>query len=324
MLDDHPDAARQLQVLGQEGHAHKAGYRSPVPHPSPLRVAFTGAAGTYAPHALHRRAGGLEPYFLDVRPGAAPRGIRAALEAAAPHVVIAFAPDAAVSEAVADLGAAKLAIAGGAPGLPGSSPGGAAGAFHRVLALPGTDLVSSSPGGTLWRARPLPVSDHLFAPVTASSRPPRALAVGRSTEHREAMLTPAKHSHDILHYAHGLEGDALREQLLAADVGLVALPEPGAGFPPQALLHLAAGHLLIAEPFAPTCGLEPGIDYLEAPSPELIVTLLAQLRLRPDAYERVRVRGRLKAEDHRASRVWPRIVRDLLQDLSSFGNTLEA
>jgi hypothetical protein len=43
------------------------------------------------------------------------------------------------------------------------------------------------------------------------------------------------------------------------------------------------------------------------------------LRWRPDSYERVRVRGRLKAEQHRASRVWPRIVRDLLRDLSVFG-----
>jgi hypothetical protein len=285
-----------------------------VPHPSPLRVAFTGAAGTYAPHALHRTAGGLEPYFLDVRPGAAPRGIRAALESAAPHVVVAFAPDDALAEALAGLDAARLAVA---------DAGTAGDVFDRVLALPGG--ASSSPVSAPWRSRPLPVADELYAPVTASGRPPRALAVGRSTEHREAMLTPSKHSHDILHYAHGLEGEALREQMLAADVGLVALPHAGAGFPPQALLHLAAGHLLIAEPFAPTCGLEPGIDLLEAGTPELMVTLLAQLRLRPDAYERVRVRGRLKAEDHRASRVWPRLVRDLLQDLRAFGtaNTLE-
>jgi hypothetical protein len=276
-----------------------------VPPPSTLRVAFLGAAGTYAPHALQRPAGGLEPVFLDVRSNSTSRGLRSALEAAAPHVVVAFAPDAVVTEAVAGLGAATLAVGGGA-------------GFDRVLALP---------GGDGWRARPLPVDDALFMPVTASRHPPRTLAIGRSTDHREALLTPAKHSHDILHYAHGLEGEALSDQLAAADVGLVTLAEPGgAGFPPQALLHLAAGHLLIAEPFAPLCGLEPGIDFLEAGAPDLMVTLLAQLRLRPDAYERIRVRGRLKAEDHRASRVWPRIVRDLLHDLRAFGtaNTLEA
>jgi hypothetical protein len=38
----------------------------------------------------------------------------------------------------------------------------------------------------------------------------------------------------------------------------------------------------------------------------------------------VRVRGRLKAEEHRASRVWPRIVADLLEDIRVFGNTLTA
>jgi hypothetical protein len=36
----------------------------------------------------------------------------------------------------------------------------------------------------------------------------------------------------------------------------------------------------------------------------------------------VRIRGRLKAEEHRASVVWPRIVADLLQDIRVFGNTL--
>jgi hypothetical protein len=32
----------------------------------------------------------------------------------------------------------------------------------------------------------------------------------------------------------------------------------------------------------------------------------------------LRVRGRLKAEEHRASLVWPRLVRDLLQDIRVF------
>jgi hypothetical protein len=53
---------------------------------------------------------------------------------------------------------------------------------------------------------------------------------------------------------------------------------------------------------------------------------LHQLKLRPDSCERIRVRGRLKAEEHRASRVWPRIVGDLLEDIRVFGpaRTLQA
>ena len=43
------------------------------------------------------------------------------------------------------------------------------------------------------------VSISLLREITGKIRPPRALFVGRSTEYREAMLTPSKHDHDVLH-----------------------------------------------------------------------------------------------------------------------------
>ncbi|HEY6890950.1 MAG TPA: hypothetical protein VI300_24315, partial [Solirubrobacter sp.] len=186
--------------------------------------------------------------------------------------------------------------------------------FDRVLRTPGPEL---APG--TWRSRPLPVDDRLFGDVTPSRRPPRTLFVGRSTPHREWILTPAKHDHDLVHYTHGLTGDALAKELRTADVGIALTAVPGHGFPAQALMHLAAGHLLLTEHLHPPCGLESGIDFLELDSRDALLTILMQLRLHPDAYERVRIRGRLKAEAHRASNVWPRIVADLLQDLRVFG-----
>jgi hypothetical protein len=176
-------------------------------------------------------------------------------------------------------------------------------------------------GDAAWRTRPLPIDDGLYAAVRPSRRAPRALFVGRSTEHREWVLAPANHEHDVVHYAHGLTGAAFADVLNTTDIGIALQHGPVHGFPPQALLHLAAGQLLPAERLAPACGLEPWIDFLEIESRERLVRLLAQLRLRPDAYDRVRVRGRLKAEDHRASRVWPRIVGDLLDDVRVFGTT---
>jgi hypothetical protein len=280
-----------------------------MPYPLPplgaaLRVAFVGPAATVAAHALHLPAGGLQPGFVDVRPGS---DVRAALADYAPHVVVALAPEALPPDALAGMRAATLAVV--AP----DSPAPDARAFDRVLRTPG-------PGGDqAWRSRPLPIDDGLYAAVRPSRRPPRALCVGRSTEHREWVLAPANHEHDVVHYAHGLTGAAFAEVLAATDIGIALHPGLVHGFPPQALLHLAAGQLLLAERLAPPCGLEPGIDFLEFESRERLVTLLAQLRLRPDAYDRVRVRGRLKAEDHRASRVWPRIVGDLLDDIRVFG-----
>jgi hypothetical protein len=267
--------------------------RPPYPLPplgAPVRVAFLGTASGSGAHALHEPAGGVAPRVGEIRPGATPR-----LDDFAPHVVIALEPE---LLAEPPRGAVTLAV-------------GAGDGYDRVLGRPG------AAGG--WRARPLPIDDRLFGDVRPSRRPPRTLFVGRSTDHREWILTPAKHDHDVVHYTHGLIGEALIKELRAADVGIALTASPGHGFPSQALLHLAAGHLLLTEHLHPSCGLEPGIDFLELDSRDSLLTILMQLRLHPDAYERVRVRGRLKAEQHRASVVWPRIVADLLQDLRVFG-----
>ncbi len=270
-----------------------AGYRSPVP---PLRVAFLGEPTIAAAHVMHDPANGVVPRFFDVRAGAD-------LADFAPDVVVAIAPDGPPA-----VDAATLAVVGPHDPVPDG--------FDRVLGTPGTAGV--------WRARPLPIDDRLYGDPRPSSRPPRALFVGRSTERREWILTPAKHSHDVVHYTHGLTGAKLKETLEHTDVGVALTADGGHGFPSQALLHLAAGQLLVTAKLQPTCGLEAGIDYLQMDSRDALVTILMQLELRPDAYERVRIRGRLKAEEHRASRVWPRIVADLLQDLRVFGNTLNA
>jgi hypothetical protein len=270
-------------------------------------VAFLGPAPSAAAHVLHDPAGGILPTFVDIRDGTANGVLEAALADAAPHVVVVMAPEVLPADALAGVRAVTLAIAG-----PGAEPP-RDGAFDRVLRTPG-------PGdGGGWRARPLPVDDRLYGPVRPARHPPRALCVGRSTAHREWVLTPAKHDHDVIHYTHGLVGDALADVLATADVGIALPARPPNGFPPQGLLHLAAGHLLLATELVPPCGLERGIDYLQIDSRSDLVTMLHQLRVRPEAYQRVRVRGRLKADDHRASRVWPRIVGDLLEDVRAFG-----
>ena len=272
----------------------------------PLRVAFLGHPATHGAHALHVPAGGLVPTFVDVREGEDPARARAALAAIAPRAVVWFSPE----HPPEGVRAATLAVVGPDEAAPEG--------FDRVLRTPG-------PGADrAWRARPLPVDDRLYADVRPMAAQPRALCLASSTSHREWVLTPAKHSHDVLHYAHGLAGETLAGVLADTDVGIALVRRPGAGFPSQALMHLAAGQLLLSEQLVPDCGLEPGIDFLPFNSRDELVALLTQVRLRPEAYERVRIRGRLKAEDHRASRVWPRIVADLLQDLRVFGNTLNA
>ncbi len=279
--------------------------------PAPVRVTFAGPAPGLAAHIMHAPAGGLEPCFLDVRAGAEPAGVRQAIAQGAPHVVVALDVPA---EALVDLPAATLGL------------GPAAAGCDRVLGAPGAP---GAPGA--WRARPLPVDDRLYTDVRPADGPPRALSLSRSTGRSEEVLVGAKHGHDLMHYTHGLTGDALVAALAATDVGIAVAAQDTRAFASEALVHLAAGQLLLAERFVPPCGLEAGIDYVPVATRDDIAAALTRLGVRPDAYERVRIRGRLKAEEHRASAVWPRLVRDLLEDIRVFGpgragvrNTLEA
>jgi len=84
-------------------------------------------------------------------------------------------------------------------------------------------------------------------------------------------------------------------------------------------LQLAAGQLVVSETLSPTHGLEPDIDYLEIAEPRQLLAVLRAAVAFPRAYERVRVRGRRKAEAFRASHVYPRLAADLLHDLRVFG-----
>jgi hypothetical protein len=248
----------------------------------PVRVAFVGQKSAHGAQALHSAAGGLQPRFFDFRPAAGDDAgeLAKALDAWAPDVVVTFTP-----------AGATVAVLG---------PGG----FERTIA--------ANPSSPAWRTMPLPVDDRLYGPAGRPTRTPRALFVGDSTAHRERFLIGAKHSYDLLHYAHGLQGDELAGALGRTDIGVNVRDRLREGFEHTALVHLAAGHLLISEPLTPTFGLEPGTDYVEITRPDELMSTLYLLERRPDSYDRVRFRGRDKAEAHRASAVWPRLVADAL------------
>ena len=133
------------------------------------------------------------------------------------------------------------------------------------------------------------------------------------------MLAPVKHHHDLLHAIHGVSGDLLAEFLREYDVGVYIPREQGGGFGWQVGMHLAAGHLLFAEALTPSHGLERGIDYLEADSAGGLAFMLDRMARFPEMYHSVRVRGRLKAEQFRASRLFARLIHDLLADVTAFG-----
>lgn len=171
----------------------------------------------------------------------------------------------------------------------------------------------------IWRAVPPPVSDVYFGEVRPLHRAARPMSIGHATDHREAMLGPAKHHHDLLQLIHGVSGPALAELLREYDVGVYVAPRPGGGFGAQVGIHLAAGQLLLTERLAPGHGLERDIDYLEVDSPEGLEYALGRLARFPEMYQRVRMRGRMKAEQFRASALFLRLLGDFLADVRAFG-----
>ena len=301
-----------------------------------LRVAFVGQEAYFSSCALDRPAGGVIPTFVDHRAGADPAPLLSALHQLAPDVVVVFRPEIIPPGALASLDALTLGFTteplprdvGAALPHPdlvtrlGELAGADPTQFDRVVAFdPLSAPAAAQVGIDVWRSLPLPVADRVFgtAPVHAAPRP-RIAFIGYSTEHRERFLVDAKHHHDVLHVASGLFGDRLLEQFGRTDVAINLHGEPYPTFENRVCLHLAAGHLVLSEPLSPTHGLEPGIDFLEFTTPEGLLRLVDGIHARPDVFRAVRLRGRRKAEQFRASRVWPRLLADLRADVAAFGS----
>jgi hypothetical protein len=69
---------------------------------------------------------------------------------------------------------------------------------------------------------------------------------------------------------------------------------------------------VVSEPLSPTHGLVPGADYVEVSTPWDLWRILAEAGRAPHAFAATRAAGRRAAERFRATRVFPRLVADLL------------
>jgi hypothetical protein len=285
---------------------------------APLRVAFLGPSvwldGCCPPGPAH----GLIPERVDISPTAGVESALSATRAFEPDVTVLFVPASLPSQALHELPGVTLGVLVEDELSPGLSD--LAGGLDRLVsffpALTGRELGAAE----VWRAVPPPVADSLFGEVRPLRGKPLVMSVGRASYHREWMLMLAKHHHDLLQVVYGVSGDSLVELLREYDVGVHVSREPGGAFGHQVGMHLAAGHLLLTEAPTPAHGLERDIDYLHVDSPEGLAWTLDRLARFPEMYQRIRVRGRLKAEQYRASRLFRRIAHDLLADVRAFGS----
>jgi hypothetical protein len=76
---------------------------------------------------------------------------------------------------------------------------------------------------------------------------------------------------------------------------------------------------VITEPLSPTHGLQAGRDYLEITTPEELMQAAERARADLDSFRAIRQSGRDQVEQHRAARVWPALVHDMLEDIAGHG-----
>jgi hypothetical protein len=180
-------------------------------------------------------------------------------------------------------------------------------------------VISPGNGVPAWRTLPLPVADRLYAPVRPPAVRPRALLIGEDTGRRDDFLVPLKHEFDLVHAVGGLSVDDLEGLLARTDVGVAVSERPGYAAPHMAMIHLAAGQLLVADEFPARHGLRAGVDFVQMQAGWQAWYVLDTLRATPDAFRSMRITGRRSAERFRASRVWPRLAADVLADARAFG-----
>lgn len=277
-----------------------------------LRVAFAGPRVWLEGCAPPAAGAGIEP-----RSFAAQERLAERVAEFRPHALVVFDPPAMPLDALRSLEVPSLGVLVG--GLPEGFGRAGARALDRLVSFDPALTGKRVGGAKVWRAIPPPVADSLYREAHTRHGAPRAMAVGRSTEHRERMLMPAKHHHDVLQVIHGVSGESLSELLGEYDIGIYVAPDAGGGFGHQVCMHLAAGQLLLSEELRPAHGLERNIDYLQVDSPHGLVWVLERLARFPEMHRRITVRGRLKAEQFRASRLFARLIHDLRLDMAAFG-----
>jgi hypothetical protein len=208
-----------------------------------------------------------------------------------PDVVLALAPEPGAVEALADSPAPVLVWLTGGGSVHGLRP------QDRVIS---TDR---RPRG-VWRTLPLPVGDARFAAATGTAAAGRALWLTEDGPRRREYLE---------HFEHSV---ALVEPPEDAAVAINLRDDGDHGrLTSRAAAALAAGRLLVSETLEPSFGLEPGLDYLEGRELDDIFVTVENAARTPEAFRRVRIRGRRKAEWFRASRVIRKLVEDLELEL---------
>lgn len=252
--------------------------------------------------ALEEPVGGVEAVRVPVSGDSGADEAASAVAGGGFEVVVAFEPEALPGGLIADWDIPTI----GWTTLDASS--GFRGVDRVIVTGP------APPGSGVWRSLAFPVADSAYAPARPRGVPPRGLWLCGDSARRREYLSHFDPSVDL-----ALAGDDVSEGLAATDIGVNLHDRPDRALHHEAARCLAAGQLLVSEPLDPARGLEAGIDFIEGPELGDVHLAIEAAGADLGAFQRIRLRGRLKAERFRASAVYPKLVGDLFEDLRVFG-----
>ena len=290
------------------------------------RLALVGPRARLQASAPRDAHPALRTRLFELAPGSDEHALRAALEAFAPHALIAFGPQAMAPALFADLPAPVVGyLVDAPPGGDGRRARAARrawieelqvidpAAFDRLVAVdPVVEPIADEAGLALWRSLPMPVADHVYGAPRRIRGRPRVLLAGRVTRDREEHVGALRERFAV--------SFATPDTDLAAHDVCLSLDDDTGPFAGEVGRHLAAGLLVVCPPLPAILGLEPGLDHLEAQAPWELVAYVLALADYPGAHDAVCLRGRRKAEAFRASAVYPRLLADLWADLAARGS----
>lgn len=252
--------------------------------------------------ALEEPAGSVEAVRFPVSDDSAAEEVAGAIAGGGFDAVLAFEPEALP---------AGLAAEWEVPTIGWTTGDGGSG-------FPGVDRVivtgAGCPKAGVWRSLPFPVADSAYGPPWPRGGTPRGLWLCGDTARRREFLSHFEPSIEI-----AVSNADVARALGATDIGVNLHDRPDRALYHEAARCLAAGQLLVSEPLDPARGLEPGIDFIEGPELGDVYLAIQAAAADLGAFQRIRLRGRLKAERFRASAVYPKLVGDLLEDLRVFG-----
>ena len=277
--------------------------------PRLTRLAVVGHRGDFGTCVPTQGLQDLEIAWVERPVEPDPERLRRSVEQLRPDAVIVLEPQAGEGELLA--GSAPV-IAAWLVANWGSGPSTTPLAgFDRVLAAcPGA--ARRAAGHDVWRIQPPPVDDACFADVRPAGSPARVFFDGPTSAGRDALLQPTKHNFDLLHLAGGAGLQRLSELHQRSDIALDLAEEPGVTPRDRVGTALAAGLLVVAQRPFERPGLAAGTHVVTFGELWELHDLLVAIRMHPDAFRSMRVRGRRFAESLRASVVLPQLTRDLV------------